>query len=76
MHGRDGTNADMKRQSGTTRNGKVYITQREAADALGVCDRTVRRMIAAKRLNAYRLGPRMIRLRLDEVEAALRPIGG
>lgn len=53
---------------------KTYITQAEAADILGVHENTVRRMAAAGRLKAYRLGPRMIRLRLDEVEAALQPI--
>jgi len=55
---------------------KVYITQQEAADILGVTDRTIRKMIASKRLQGYRFGARMIRLRLDEVEAALKPIGG
>lgn len=53
----------------------VYVTQQEAADILGVTDRTVRRMIAEKRLTGYRLGRRLVRLRLDEVEAAMRPIG-
>ncbi|MGE3842423.1 MAG: helix-turn-helix domain-containing protein [Vicinamibacterales bacterium] len=53
---------------------KTYITQQEAADILGVTDRTIRNMAAQGRLRAYRLGPRMIRLRLDEVEAALQPI--
>jgi excisionase family DNA binding protein len=59
-----------------TRNRKVYITQREAAEILGVTDRTIRNMIADGRLRAYRLGAAVIRLRLDEVEAALQPIGG
>lgn len=59
-----------------TRNGPVYITQKEAAQVLCLTDRTVRTMIADGRLRAYRLGPRVIRLRLDEVEAALQPFGG
>jgi len=59
-----------------TRNGRVYITQKEAAELLGLTDRTVRNMIADGRLLAYQLGPRVIRLRLDEVEAALQPIPG
>lgn len=59
-----------------TRNRSVYITQKEAAEVLCLTDRTVRTMIADGRLRAYRLGPRVIRLRLDEVEAALQPFGG
>jgi excisionase family DNA binding protein len=59
-----------------TRNGRVYITQKEAGELLGLTDRTVRNMIADGRLLAYRLGPRVIRLRLDEVESALQPIPG
>lgn len=57
-----------------TRNGHVYITQSEASEVLAVTSRTVRNMIADGRLRAYRLGPRVIRLRLDEVEAALEPV--
>lgn len=53
----------------------VWITQQEAADILGCTDRTVRTMCAEGRLRGYRLGKRMIRLRLDEVEAALQPMG-
>jgi excisionase family DNA binding protein len=52
------------------------ITQQQAAEYLGVTDRTVRQMIADGRLRGYRVGPRLIRLRLDEVEDALQPIGG
>jgi excisionase family DNA binding protein len=51
------------------------ITQKQAADILGVTDRTIRNMIADGRLRGYALGSRVIRLRLDEVENALAPIG-
>jgi len=54
---------------------KVFISQAETGALLGVTDRTVRNMIADGRLKAYRIG-RTIRLRLDEVEAALEPFGG
>lgn len=54
----------------------TMITQQQAAEHLGVTDRTVRQMIADGRLRGYRVGPRLIRLRLDEVESALQPIGG
>ncbi|SHT00453.1 DNA binding domain-containing protein [Mycobacteroides abscessus subsp. abscessus] len=66
----------MTRTEALARTRKTYITQGEAADILGVHECTVRRMAADGRLKAYRVGPRMIRLRLDEVEAALRPVRG
>jgi excisionase family DNA binding protein len=53
----------------------IFISQAETGALLGVTDRTVRNMIADGRLKAYRIG-RTIRLRLDEVEAALEPFGG
>ncbi len=58
-----------------TRTGRVYITLKEAAEVLCITDRTVRNMVADGRLRAYRLGPRVVRLRLDEVESALVPMG-
>lgn len=67
---------EEQRSEFIARNGPVYITQQEAAKLLGLTDRTVRNMIADGRLLAYQLGPRVIRLRLDEVEAALQPIPG
>ena len=54
----------------------TYITQKQAAEYLGVTDRTIRNMIADGRLKAYRLGAHVLRLRLDEVEAALQPVVG
>ncbi|MDZ7883603.1 MAG: excisionase family DNA-binding protein [Mycobacterium sp.] len=68
--------ARNRRHEFITRNRKVYITQCEAGEILGVTDRTIRTMISDHRLRGYKLGPRVVRLRLDEVEAALRPIGG
>jgi excisionase family DNA binding protein len=45
-----------------------------AATILGCHTRTVRRYIADGRLTGYRMGPRLIRVDLAEVEALLRPI--
>ncbi|AYE95359.1 hypothetical protein C0J29_11725 [Mycobacterium paragordonae] len=53
-----------------------YITQAEAAEYLGVTSRTVRQMIADGRLRAYRSGTRVVRLRVDEIDAAMKPFGG
>jgi excisionase family DNA binding protein len=48
----------------------------ETAEHLSVIPRTVRQMIADGRLTAYRIGSRVVRLDLNEVDAALQPYGG
>jgi excisionase family DNA binding protein len=48
-----------------------YISTEEAADFLGVSKKTVRRWIDTGRLTGYRVGPRYIRVDLNEVEAAM-----
>lgn len=49
---------------------KVSIA--EVAEQFGLSTRTIRRYIAAGHLTAYRVGPRVIRLDVAEVEAATR----
>lgn len=46
------------------------------ADYLGVSDRTVRNMIADGRIRGYRNGSRVMRVDLNEVDAAMTPFGG
>lgn len=53
-----------------------YVTILQAADYLGVTDRTIRQMIADGRLTGYRSGRRLVRLRVDEIDAAMQPFGG
>lgn len=53
-----------------------YVKISEAADYLQVTERTVRQMIADGRLIGYRSGKRLIRLDLNEIDAAMRPFGG
>ncbi|MEB3023925.1 excisionase family DNA-binding protein [[Mycobacterium] crassicus] len=48
----------------------------EAAEHFGVSGMTVRRWIAAGRLSAHRVGPRLIRLDRDELLSFGRRIGG
>jgi excisionase family DNA binding protein len=50
------------------------ISMFEAAERLGVSEKSVRRFIAAGRLTGYRIGPRLIRVDRDEVEALLQRI--
>ncbi|MDO3332770.1 DNA binding domain-containing protein [Mycobacteroides abscessus subsp. bolletii] len=42
-----------------------------AAERLDVCPRTLRRYIAAGRLTAYRIGPRLIKVDPNELEHLL-----
>lgn len=55
---------------------RKYITLREAADYLGVTERCIRQMIADGRLTGYRAGPRLVRVDLNEIDAAMQPFGG
>jgi excisionase family DNA binding protein len=47
-----------------------------AADEFDVHTCTIRRWIAAGRITAYRVGPRLIKVDLNELDAILQPIGG
>ncbi|KZS75732.1 DNA-binding protein [Mycobacterium kansasii] len=53
-----------------------YISIQQAAEYLGVTDRCIRMMIADGRLTGYRSGRRLVRLRVDEIDAAMKPFGG
>jgi excisionase family DNA binding protein len=53
-----------------------YAKLAEAAEYLGVTDRTIRAMIADGRLRGYRNGGRLVRVDLNEVDAAMQPFGG
>lgn len=46
----------------------------DAAEALGVSDRTIRRRMADGSLPAFRVGPRLLRVRRSDVEALLVPL--
>ena len=52
------------------------VNLQDAADRAGVSTRTIRRWIADGRLVAYRVGPKVIRVDLDQLEAVFKPIGG
>lgn len=53
-----------------------YVKIAEAAEYLGVTERAIRLMIADGRLTGYRNGRRLIRLDLNEIDAAMKPYGG
>jgi len=50
---------------------KALVSLAEAARALGVSERTVRRLVTQRRLPAYKVGGQW-RVDLDEVRACLR----
>ena len=52
----------------------VYVSLEEAAEMMSLSTRTIRRRISDGTIPAYQCGRRSIRLRLDELEFALRRI--
>ena len=53
-----------------------FIGLQEGADRCGVHYRTMRRWIADGRINAVRVGPRLLKARADDLDALLQPVGG
>jgi excisionase family DNA binding protein len=49
-------------------------TIERAAEHYGVNERTIRRWIASGRLRAYRVGPKLIRVDLDDLDLLARPV--
>ena len=47
-----------------------------AADYLGVSLRTLQNMMASGRIPAYRNGSRIVRIDLNDLDAAMTPVGG
>jgi excisionase family DNA binding protein len=51
-----------------------FTSVRDAAEYGGISEKTVRRYISDGRLTGYRLGKRLIRVDLSEIDALLKPI--
>jgi excisionase family DNA binding protein len=74
--------ANLPKPTTATDSGPNRATRRryaklgEAADYLDVTPRTVRQMIADGRLTGYRSGTRLVRVDLNEIDAAMQPFGG
>lgn len=60
----------------TNRAQRRHPSLAEAAEIAGVHKTTVRRWIVEGRIRAYRIGPRLIRVDADDLDAMLRPLGG
>jgi excisionase family DNA binding protein len=54
----------------------AYLGIPEAAAYLDVDHKTIRRLIAAKRLPGYRLGNRIIKIKVADLDAVLTPMQG
>jgi len=52
----------------------VYLSLDQAAEVMSLSVKTIRRRIADGTIPAYQCGRRPIRIRLDDLEAALRRI--
>ena len=52
----------------------VYLSLEEAAEVMSLSVKTIRRRIADGTIPAYQCGRRPIRIRLDDLEAALQRI--
>ena len=56
---------------------RPYLTIRETAALLALSVRTIHRYIAEGKLRAYRVaGERPIRIKREDVDALLKPLGG
>jgi excisionase family DNA binding protein len=64
----------MSRPTPAPAAARRYASLAAAATYLGVNQRTIRRQIADGQLTGYRLGGRLIRVDLNELDEALRPI--
>lgn len=51
-----------------------FVSPAAAADIAGVSVKSIRRYIAAGRITGYRVGPRMIRVNIAELQDLLSPI--
>ena len=56
--------------------GRAYVGIPEAATYLDSSEKTVRRLIAAKRLPAYRLGNRVLKVKIADLDSVFSPVGG
>lgn len=52
------------------------ISVTEAAERLGVNYRTIRRWIAAGRIDAVRVGPRLLKIDAAQLDRVMSPVGG
>lgn len=64
------------RQSEEAATQRRWATMQQTADYMSVTVRTVREWIAQERITGYRINARVIRVDLNEVDAAFEPMNG
>jgi excisionase family DNA binding protein len=64
----------QNRRQDATLTARKTLTVQEAAQVYGCSVRTIRARIADGSLPAYRLGPRAIRIRVEDLDALMRRI--
>ena len=57
-----------------TKEARRLVSIAQASDYADVNPKTIRRWIAAGHLPGYRMGPRLLKVDLNELDAMLRPI--
>jgi len=50
------------------------VSMSEAAEHLGICERTMRRYVAEGRVRAFKLGPKIVRFDVNDLDDLLTPI--
>jgi excisionase family DNA binding protein len=69
------TKAELRPNNRAERR-RRYVKIADAAEYLQVTDRTIRQMLNDGRLRGYSCGSRLVRLDLNEIDAAMQPYGG
>lgn len=65
----------MQHKTQATKHGsRKLVSQIEAGQYAGVDERTIRRWVANGHLPGYRIGPRLMRVDLNDIDAMLRAI--
>jgi excisionase family DNA binding protein len=60
--------------SNVSAQSKEYLTLADAADRMGVSTATLRRRITDGQLRAFRMGKRLIRIRVEDLDRMLKEI--
>lgn len=53
---------------------RAFVSQAEAAEMLGVTERTIRNFVSRGELRAYKVGGRLVRIDVVDLEQLLRQI--
>jgi excisionase family DNA binding protein len=54
--------------------GRRRASIRQAAEYAGVSSRTIRRYIVAGRITGYRIGPKLLKVDLNEIDRIITPV--